>query len=168
MLKGIVIKPLKRFIDERGSFTEIFRKDWSELYRNEDELCQANLSVSYPGIVRAWHKHERGQTDSFIVIKGALKICAYDDNSQELDEIISSGENLQIVKVPGYYWHGIKVVGDEPAILVYIVNRLYDSANPDELRIPWNDETVVPKMINGNAEDPRVGKPWDWLMPPHK
>jgi len=23
-----------------------------------DEILQANLSVTYPGIVRAWHRHE--------------------------------------------------------------------------------------------------------------
>ncbi|WP_276623919.1 dTDP-4-dehydrorhamnose 3,5-epimerase family protein [Methermicoccus shengliensis] len=74
MLPGIVIKPLKRFADERGFFTEIMRKDWEDIF--QDEIVQANLSITYPGIVRAWHKHERGQVDYFVCIKGAIKIAA--------------------------------------------------------------------------------------------
>jgi len=167
MLEGIRIKPLKRRPDERGFFTEIIRKDQKALL-GEDKLVQANLSISYPGIIRAWHRHLRGQTDYFIVLKGALKICAYDEESRELDEILSTGQDLQIVRVPGIYWHGFKVVGNEPAWLLYFVNKLYDHENPDEERRPWNDSTIIPKSINGRTDDPRIGRPWDWHHPPHK
>lgn len=167
MLEGIRIKPIKRRFDERGFFTEIIRKDRRELL-DKDELAQANLSMSYPGIIRAWHRHLRGQTDYFIVLKGALKICAYDDESKELDEVISTGQEPQIVRVPGFYWHGFKVVSNEPAWLLYFVNRLYDYKKPDEERRPWNDSTIIPKSINGKTGDPRIGKPWDWNYPPHK
>ena len=163
-MKGIVVKPLKKFADERGFFAEIMRKDW-EIF--EEEIMQANLSITYPNIVRAWHRHERGQVDYFLCIRGAVKICAYDD-SGEMAEIISSGENLQIVRIPGHYWHGFKAIGTEPAYLIYFVSRLYDYENPDEIRRPWNDPSIVPKSINGRKEDPRVGKPWDWFYPPHK
>ncbi len=150
MLPGIVIKPLKRFADERGFFTEIMRTDWKDVI--QDEIVQANMSISYPGMVRAWHRHERGQVDHFLVVKGALKICAYDDETKELDEIISTGENLQLVRVHGHYWHGFKVVGNEPAILIYFVNRLYDYECPDEERRPWNDPEIIPASINGKPK----------------
>jgi dTDP-4-dehydrorhamnose 3,5-epimerase len=166
MLKGIEIKVLKKFADERGFFTEIMRRDWKGMF--QEEIVQANLSVSYPGIVRAWHRHLRGQSDCFIVLEGALKICAYDDNTRELDEIVSTGDSMQVVKIPGHYWHGFKVVGNERAYLVYFVNRLYDYENPDEERRPWDDETIVPKIINGRADDERCNKPWDWFYPPYK
>jgi dTDP-4-dehydrorhamnose 3,5-epimerase len=167
MLKGIIIKPLKRFNDERGSFTELMRKDWKDIL-NEDSLIQANFSVSYPGIIRAWHRHLRGQTDHFIVLKGALKICAYDQETKELNEIVSTGQNPQVVRVPGHYWHGFKVVSNETAWLLYFTTKLYDYDKPDEKRRPWNDETLVPECINGKKDDPRVGKPWDWNYPPYK
>lgn len=167
MLPGVVVKPLRSFVDERGVFTELIRLDWKDLF-NDDKPVQANLSISYPGVVRAWHRHERGQVDYFVVLKGALKICAYDDESRELTEIISTGSNLQVVRIPGKYWHGFKVVGNEVAMLIYFVNRLYDYSNPDELRRPWNDPTIIPLSINGRSDDPRVGKPWDWFYPPHK
>ena len=165
MLPGIVIKPLKRFADDRGYFTEIMRKDWEDVI--QDDIVQANMSVSYPGMVRAWHRHERGQVDHFLVVKGALKICAYDDDSRELDEIISAGENPQMVRVPGHYWHGFKVVGNKQATLIYFVNRLYDYTSPDEERRPWDDMTIVPDTINGK-KDERCGRAWDWFLPAFK
>ena len=166
MLKGIVIKPLKRFADERGFFTEIMRMDWSDLF--QEEIVQANMSISYPGIVRAWHKHDRGQIDNFLVIRGGLKICAYEDESGELDEVVSTGDNPQIVRMPGHYWHGFKVLGNEPAWLVYFVNRLYDYKNPDEVRREWNDPSIVPRLINGSKDNPCCGRPWDWFYSPFK
>jgi len=166
-LAGIKVKQLKRFADERGFFMEIIRSDWKDVFEG-DVIQQANLSITYPNVVRAWHKHERGQVDYFVVIRGAIKICAFDEDSKELDEIVSSGENLQIVRIPGNYWHGFKVLGPEPATLVYFVNRLYDYEKPDEIRRPWNDQTIVPVSVNGNREDPRCNKSWNWLEPPHR
>ncbi|MCW4047177.1 MAG: dTDP-4-dehydrorhamnose 3,5-epimerase family protein [Candidatus Bathyarchaeota archaeon] len=167
MLKGITIKPIKRLSDERGFFSEIMREDWTDIFA-DDKIAQANLSVTYPGVIRAWHRHLRGQTDYFIALKGAIKICVYDEKTEELNEIISTGQDMQIVRMPGHYWHGFKALGNEPPMLLYFTTRLYDSANPDEERKPWNDTTIKPKSINGNKDDPRVGKPWDWNHPPHK
>jgi dTDP-4-dehydrorhamnose 3,5-epimerase len=57
---------------------------------------------------------------------------------------------------------------NEPAMLIYFVNRLYDYKSPDEVRRPWDDPAIVPALINGKAGDARCGKPWDWFSPPHK
>jgi len=167
MLKGIIIKSLKRNCDERGSFTEILREDWKDLL-GVDGQVQANFATSYPGMIRAWHRHVKGQTDYFVVLKGALKICAYDEETKELDEIISTGQNLQIVKIPGNYWHGYKAIGNETALLVYFVTKLYQYQNPDEERKPWNDQSIKPSTINGRKNDPRVNRSWNWSHPPHK
>ena len=86
----------------------------------------------------------------------------------ELDEIVSTGDAPQVVRVPGHYWHGFSVVGDEPAMLVYFVNRVYDYESPDEVRRPWDDPAIVPASINGKMGDPRCGRLWDWFSPPHK
>lgn len=154
MLPGVKTFDIKKNIDERGFFCEIFRNDWSDIF--EDKIVQANLSVSYPGMIRAWHRHKRGQVDYFLVLQGALKICAYDGN--ELNEIMASSEKLQLVRIPGNYWHGFKNISDTKAFTVYFVNKLYDYASPDEERRPWNDPTIVDK----------TGVPFDWNRPPHK
>ena len=53
-------------------------------------------------------------------------------------------------------------------MLLYFTTNLYDPANPDEERRAWNDPALIPKIVNGKKNDERVGKPWDWNIPPHK
>jgi len=167
MLQGIKIRQIRRFPDERGFFSEVMRKDWKDLF-GEDTVAQTNLSFTYPDVVRAWHRHVKGQTDYFLALRGMIKICAFNDETQEVNEVISSAFDLQVVRMPGNYWHGFKALGNEPAMLLYFTTNLYDPENPDEERRPWNDPTLIPKIVNGNKNDTRVGKPWDWNFPPHK
>jgi len=167
MLKGIRVKPICRLPDERGFFCEVMRTDWKDLFE-EDKIAQANHSFTYPNIIRAWHRHLRGQVDYFLALKGLIKICAFDDETQELNEVVSSALNLQVVRIPGHYWHGFKALGNEPAMLLYFTTNLYDPKNPDEERRDWNDPKIIPKSINGKQNDPRVGKQWDWNYPPNK
>lgn len=166
-LKGVKTFELKLLPDERGFFAEALRKDWKELL--EDEwITQANVSYSYPNIVRAWHKHVRGQIDYFLVLKGAMKICAYEEETGKMVEIIASGEKPTLVRIPGKYLHGTKTISNEPSLTVYFVTKLYDYQNPDEKRRPWNDQTIIPTEINGKKDDSRAGKPWNWNYLPYR
>lgn len=172
LIEGVIVKEIKKFIDDRGYFSELVRTDWSELIQN-DRIVQVNLSHSYPNIVRAWHRHLRGQIDFFICIKGAIKVCAYDDRNNspthgELDEIILSEDSFKVARIPGILWHGYKVLGTNPAKVLYLVTKLYKYNDPDEERRPWNDKSFIPKLINGKTEDSRVGKTWDWDYTPNR
>lgn len=162
-LPGIKTYDIKLIPDERGFFSEALRQDWQEFLKG-DTIVQANLSMSYPGMIRAWHRHVRGQVDYFLVLKGAMKICAYDDRPDsptkgELLEIIVSGHKPQLVRIPGFYWHGTKTVSSDPSLTIYFVTNLYDYKLPDEERRPWNDLGII---------DPVTGSPYDWNKPPHK
>lgn len=167
MLEGIKVADLKVFPDERGFFSEGMREDWKDLL-GDDKIAQVNISKSFPGMIRAWHRHVKGQNDYFIVLKGSLKICAFDEHTGELSEVVLSGDKLQVAKIPGKYWHGTKCVSNDHSLTVYLVSNLYDYQNPDEERRDWNDTTIIPKSINGKTNDNRVDKQWDWNAPPHK
>ena len=165
-LEGVRVKELNLFPDERGFFAEVLRRDWADLV--DEWIAQANLSFSYPGIVRAWHKHLRGQVDYFLVVKGAMKVCAYDEATGRMAEVIGSAAKPSVIRIPGHYQHGTMTIGNEPSVTIYFVNRLYEPRDPDEQRRPWNDPGIIPNEINGNKNDPRVGKAWDWFYSPHK
>lgn len=156
-LDGMGVYDIDKMPDERGFFAEIIRTDWKELVN--EEIVQANLSLSYPGMIRAWHRHVRGQVDFFVVLQGSMKIVAYDEGSSKLVEVTASEERLQVVRLPGHFWHGTKTLGTTPSLTLYLHNRLYDYNNPDEQRRPWNDPSVI---------DPRTGHPFDWLRVPFK
>jgi dTDP-4-dehydrorhamnose 3,5-epimerase len=163
MLPGVQTREINRRVDDRGYFAELLRSDWNDLLAG-DSVAQVNLSMSYPGMIRAWHRHARGQVDYFAVLRGALKICAYDDapgspTRGQLDELVVGGDHPAVARIPGHYWHGTMAVGNEPALTVYLVSKLYDYEHPDEERRPWNDPTIV---------DPRTQAAFDWNRPPHK
>ena len=153
------VKTLKPKInsDDRGFVTEIFRTDWIEFF---DGIIpkQINLSDSKPGTIRAWHRHARNQTDYFLVKKGKVKICIFDGEKEsktfgKLVEIVVSGDEFKIVKVPGHFWHGTKTLSDIPSETIYFLTNLYDYDNPDEERLDWNDPSII---------DPKTQKPYDW------
>ena len=167
MLDGIIVRPLKKFIDERGFNIEVINSSWKDLLRN-DRILETNLTISYPYIIRAWHKHPNTQTDYFMVLEGSIKICAYDPATAELTEIISTHNNLQAVRIPGHYWHGYRVISYQAAKVLHFSTKIYDPKKPNKQRRSWNDPTIIPKTINGKTSDPRVGKPYNWHYPPHK
>ena len=156
---GVKILTPKINIDERGFVSEVFRSDWKEFFDGKFPE-QVNISKSNPNVIRAWHKHNRNQTDYFMVQKGTMKICAYDGDKEsstygKLVEIKASGKKLQIIKIPGHLWHGTKTISNEPSITIYFLTNLYDYSNPDEERINWNDSLII---------DPRTKKPYDWNL----
>jgi len=163
-LPGVTTYNLRVLPDERGFLYEALREDWSGLLEGE-KVVQANVSYSYPGIIRAWHRHARGQVDYFLVLRGALKICAYDDRENspatrgKLVEIIASSQKPQLVRIPGIYWHGTKAVSNESSLTIYFATRLYDYDDPDEERRPWNDSNII---------DPKTRKPFNWNEPSHR
>ncbi|MFW6126096.1 MAG: dTDP-4-dehydrorhamnose 3,5-epimerase family protein [Chloroflexota bacterium] len=165
-LPGVRLRYIRRIVDGRGFFSEVLRSDWPEVL--QDQVAQCNVSVTYPGVVRAWHRHVRGQTDCLFVVKGTLQMCAYDPSGGGLAEVFAGEWQPLLVRIPGHYFHGIRALGNEPATLVYFVTNLYDYDDPDEERLAWNDPSIVPQTINGKSVDPRVGKPWEWFYTPHR
>ena len=157
----IITPPIN--IDERGFVTEIFRSDWLDFF-DKSLPKQVNFSKSEPGVIRAWHRHNRNQTDYFMVTKGKMKICVYDVNKNSdtfgtLIEVYADGYDLKIIKVPGNFWHGTKTISSIPSKTIYSLTNIYDYENPDEERSPWNNVEMI---------DPVTKSPFDWNKPPHK
>lgn len=137
-IEGVVVHPLVRHEDERGSLVEVLRSDWPEFRR----FGQAIATVNRPGVIRGWHWHER-QTDTIVVIQGLAKVPLYDARPGSPTEGIVvqhllGGAELAAVVVPPGVWHGYKTVGAEPAIILNFPDQLYDPARPDEHRVPFD------------------------------
>lgn len=146
MIHDVEIDELQINEDERGSLTEIWRSDWN-IYRGEDEPAMSYLSETYPGIVRAWHRHNRGQIDHFVIPRGKAKVGVYDDRDGsptegELDTYILGEGNMNVIRVPGDCWHGFKAIGDERVMLLNFPTNLYDYEDPDEERLPPDTDEI--------------------------
>lgn len=155
MIHDVEIKKLQINADERGHLAEIWRSDWD--FHAGDEPQMSYFSETYPGVIRAWHRHNRGQIDHFIVPRGKAKVGIYDDREEsptqgELDTFIIGEGNMNAIKVPGDCWHGFKAIGDERVLLLNFPNELYDYEEPDEDRLPYDTDKI----------------PFDWGSPPHE
>lgn len=144
MIDGVSVRDLQVNADERGHLVEMFREDWDEY---DPAPAMSYFSLSYPGIVRAWHRHTRGQVDHFVCPSGRIKVGIFDDRDEsptqgEVESYVVGEHDLQVVRIPGACWHGFKVVGNEPAILVNFPTVLYDYENPDEERLPPDTEEI--------------------------
>ena len=74
MIDGIIITPLKQIFDERGKVMHMLRND-SDVFNKFGEIY---FSSSYPGIIKAWHKHKE-MTLNYACIEGKVKFVLYDD-----------------------------------------------------------------------------------------
>jgi dTDP-4-dehydrorhamnose 3,5-epimerase len=154
MIHDIEIRDLQVNADERGHLVEVFRKDWAEY---DIDPAMSYYSLTYPGIIRAWHRHLEGQIDYFTCPRGRIKIGVYDDrdDSSTKGELVTQviGErNQKLIRIPGDCWHGFKAIGNEPSLLINYPTKLYDYEEPDEVRLPYDTNKI----------------PFDWEEPPHK
>jgi len=134
-VEGIVRIPLRRFADERGWFCEL-RRD-SALPR---PTAQTNLSLSYQGVIRGLHYHERGQDDLFVCLQGTARVVVLDRTTGAVFTEDIGDDNPVALYIPGYHAHGFEALTD--LLFAYHVTEEYDPADPDEHGVPWDDSRV--------------------------
>jgi len=134
-VEGIVRIPLRRFADERGWFCEL-RRD-SALPR---PTAQTNLSLSYQGVIRGLHYHERGQDDLFVCLQGTARVVVLDRTTGAVFTEDIGDDNPVALYIPGYHAHGFEALTD--LLFAYHVTEEYDPADPDEHGVPWDDPRV--------------------------
>lgn len=141
-IAGVRVKELVRHPDDRGFFSEILRDD-DGLLRN---FGQASLSMSYPGVIKAFHYHER-QDDLWFFPVGAAQVVLHDlregSDTQGITQVLYAGEDFpRLIVIPVGVAHGYRVLGQKPLMIVYFTTESYVAARPDEKRIPWDDPGI--------------------------
>jgi dTDP-4-dehydrorhamnose 3,5-epimerase len=147
-IDGVRTKQLRVIPDERGYLMEMLRCDDEMFVR----FGQVYLTVAFPGVVKGWHYHKR-QDDTFIVVKGMIKLVLYDQRGDSstcklINELFIGERNPMLVTIPAGVVHGFKGIGVEPAYLINLPTEPYDYSNPDEFRIPPRDPSI----------------PYDWAL----
>ncbi len=142
MIQGVEVKQLTRHADERGFLMELLRSDDPVFTK----FGQCYVSMNYPGVVRAWHWHQK-QDDFFVVVKGMTKVGLYDmregsPTRGEVNEFYLGDNNNIVLKIPPGVAHGYKTVGVEPSLLVNFPSEVYNREEPDEHRLPWDTDEI--------------------------
>ena len=117
MIRGVKIKPLKVFRDERGQVMHMMRRDDGFF----TQFGEVYFSVVNPGIVKGWKKHLK-MTQHFAVPRGDIKLVIYDDRSGsathgEIQEISIGENNYQLVCIPPLVWYGFRAESKQPAMI---------------------------------------------------
>jgi dTDP-4-dehydrorhamnose 3,5-epimerase len=136
IIEGVKTKTLRVIPDDRGWLMEILRADDSDLFTR---FGQVYVSATYPGVVKAWHYHQR-QVDNFSCISGIVKLVLIDTRPGSptegaVNEFWIGTQNPVLVQVPNLVYHGWKNIGEEMALVVNVPTEPYRYGDPDEYRI---------------------------------
>lgn len=144
LIAGVRAHPYPVWPDDRGYFFEVARMGQGLTEAFPKETTQISSALSYPGTIKAFHFH-RKQTDCWVPVQGMLQVALVDLRPQSPTFgarntiYLGSLRRWQLLIPPGVA-HGYKVIGTEPALLVYLTDRFY---NPeDEGRIPYDDSKI--------------------------
>ena len=145
VIDGVRVSPYAQWPDDRGYFLEVARMGQGLAAAFPAESTQVSAALSYAGTIKAFHFH-RHQTDLWVPAMGMFQVVLVDFRPQSktfgVKNTLYTGalKPWQILIPPGV-GHGYKVIGPDPAMLVYVTSRLYDPQ--DEGRIPYNDPSIA-------------------------
>ena len=81
-----------------------------------DDKCHRFLNCLEPGTFIPVHHHPT-KAETFVIIKGKVKVTTYNDNGEVLEScIISHDSGTYGVDIPKNVWHGLECL--EPSVLL--------------------------------------------------
>jgi len=142
MINDVRIKPIKKFCDDRGFFSEVIKFGEDTFHK----VKQTSYTETLPGVIKAFHWHKK-QWDVWFVVRGMAQVVLHDlreDSSTKGEtQIIYAGENNPVlISIPPGVAHGYRVLGNEKVCLFYHTSEAYDPENPDEERLDYNDPQI--------------------------
>jgi dTDP-4-dehydrorhamnose 3,5-epimerase len=145
LIDGVRVSPYSLWPDDRGYFMEIMRIGHGLAAHYDASTSQVSAALSYPGTIKAFHYHLE-QTDFWVAAMGMFQVALVDLRKGsptfgcKNTLYVGTLRPWQILIPPGV-GHGYKVIGTDPAMLVYVTNKFY---NPkDEGRIPYNQPEIA-------------------------
>ena len=146
MIDGVVVTPLRQFVDERGKVMHMLRAD-SDVFQSFGEIY---FSTVNPGAIKGWHIH-REMTLNYAVPVGQIKFVLFDDRDGsptrgQVQEIFLGPDAYNLVTVPPRVWNGFKGIGTVPALVANCATIPHDPGEIDR-RDPF---------------DPAI--PYDWSL----
>lgn len=151
-LDGVILVKCERFQDERGSFSEVYRKD---LFKKNSigPFVQENYSMSVKGVVRGLHYQARPEEIGKLVScpHGTIYDVAVDIRKdsptfgQWTAAVLDNGDAM--LWIPSGFAHGFAVLSDVANVL-YRQTKYYSKKCDRAIR--WNDERIGIKWLIKN------------------
>jgi len=141
MIAGVVVKPLMKIADDRGTIMKMQEANDPE-YRGFGEIY---FSTVYPGVVKGWHLH-RTAVLNYAVIQGMIKLVLFDPREHsptagEIQEIYLGDHHYGLVQIPPGVWNAFKGIGTSTAIVADLITVTHDA---DEMeRMDPHDNALI-------------------------
>jgi dTDP-4-dehydrorhamnose 3,5-epimerase len=153
-IEGVEVVSLRRHVDDRGLFLEVFRRRathlgseaLAELFAGVD-LAQVNYSlVTAEDHVKGLHYHLKQADVWFCPPPFKLKVVLLDlrktSPTAGRAQVVVLGDGRDaLVKIPPGVAHGYRPLS-VPCGLFYLVTQCFDLADPDEYRVAWDHPAV--------------------------
>ncbi|MEZ4516410.1 MAG: dTDP-4-dehydrorhamnose 3,5-epimerase [Chloroflexota bacterium] len=154
-IPGVRLAKLQAFADNRGRFTEIFRKEWFP--QRNWEAVQMNRSESREGVLRGLHYHFN-QVDYWYLLTGKIQVGLVDlrpssPAHRTAATITLSADDNTGLFIPIGVAHGFLALTD--VTLLYVVDNYYDGG--DEFGLAWNDPEIGPAWNTSGAPNLSTG-----------
>jgi len=125
LIEDVIIRPLKKIPDERGTIMHGIRSD-----NMLNEFGEIYFKKLYSGVINGWHVHEK-LILNYICIFGMIKLVLYDmrENSSTIDkfqEIFFGEDNYCLVHIPPGIANASKGIGFPYSIMVNVSSEPHD------------------------------------------
>lgn len=154
MIKGVIIKKLKKNEDARGWLVEIYRNDDSE-YSGDYSPAMSYISATKSGVVRGPHEHKE-QSDLFVFVgQGKFRVHLWDNRAysatykEKMEIEGGEGEEIAVLVPPGVV-HGYKCISSIDGWSINLPDKLYAGKDrKDEVdEIRWEKDPASPFKID--------------------
>ena len=111
----IIDDNLMNGLAEEAKKSPRLRKNYN-FHQSLNDKCHRFLNALEPGTFISVHHHP-DKAETFVVLKGKVKVSTYNDDGEVLESYILSHEDGRYgVDIPENVWHGLKCL--EPAVLL--------------------------------------------------
>lgn len=133
-IPDVQVRPLKKFVDERGWLSELWRTD---NLQGAQRPVMTYISSTEPGVVRGPHEHV-DQADYFCFLgPGNFKVFLWDNREDSEtynmhQSFVVGQDSPAVVVVPIGIVHAYKNVSHTPGIVINCPDALYMGENYSE------------------------------------
>jgi len=145
IIDGVISRDLKHFVTEDGLFCELARLKKERILEGFEDFSiqQINYTEVLPGVIKAWHLHFT-QDDLWFVspssylMVGLLDLRKDSKTQGKVQRLVLGVGRSQLLFIPRGVAHGYENLTNDKAIVIYFVNKKFNSQEPDEFRLPYD------------------------------
>jgi len=143
VIEGVLVTPLRRITDERGSVMHMLRSD-APHFQGFGEIYFSSVK---PGVIKGWHRHSRAVIN-YAVPVGQIRLVIFDQRPEsstagQVTELVLGGDHYALVTIPPGLWYAFQGLSDHEAL---IANCASCPHTPGEAEKCSPDDPAMPRI----------------------